>query len=182
MRSEPRVRTKFFTLALFIFGLTFLTLVFSFRFSIELEKKMAEAASIADALQKSLDAEFADRSALEAVVTSACEGLRVSTGESGSSLHGQIEALYSRAGERMRDALHAGVNKALVVVSSHYVGIDLPVVSEGYVLPDDEAEAQEELQRLEDAADAPGDALAAFFDAEVELPRLGAQEPGQVGQ
>jgi len=70
----------------------------------------------------------------------------------------------------MREALHSGVKKALEVVSSHYVGIDLPAVCEGYVLPDDEVEAQEELQRLEDAADAPGDALAVFFDAEVELP------------
>ena len=82
----------------------------------------------------------------------------------------------------MREALHAGVKKALAVVSSHYVGIDLPAVSEGYILPDDEVEAQEELQRLEDAADSPGDALAAFFDAEVELPSLGVQEPGQAGQ
>jgi len=29
---------------------------------------------------------------------------------------------------------------------------------------------------------APGDALAAFFDTEVELPPLGAQEPRQAGQ
>ena len=82
----------------------------------------------------------------------------------------------------MREALHAGVKKALAVVSSHYVGIDQPAVCEGYILPDDEVEAQEELQRLEDAADAPGDALAAFFDAEVELPPLGAQGPAQAGQ
>ena len=94
---------------------------------------------------------------------------------SGSSLWSQVEALYSRAGERMREALHAGVKKALAVVSSHYAGINLPAVCEGYVLPDDEVEAQEEVQRLEDAATAPGDALAAFFDAEVELPPLGAQ-------
>ena len=59
------------------------------------------------------------------------------------------------------------MKKALAVVSSHYVGIDLPAVSEGYVLRDDEAEAQEELQKLGDAVDAPGDALASFFDAEV---------------
>ena len=59
------------------------------------------------------------------------------------------------------------MKKALAVASSHYVGIDLPAVSEGYVLRDDEAEAQEELQKLGDAADAPGDALASFFDAEV---------------
>jgi len=143
---------------------------FPFCFSTKLEKKIAEAASAADALQKSLDAEVADRSALEDVVTSACEGLGVSAAESGSSLRSRIEAFYSRAGERMREALHAGVKKALVVVSSHYVGIDLPAVSEGYILPDDKAEAQEELQRLEDATDVPGDALATFFDAEVELP------------
>ena len=137
---------------------------------------MAEVVSAADALQKSFDAEVTDRLALEAVVALACDGLGVSAGVSGSSLQSRIEALYSRAGERMREALHAGVKKALAVVSSHYVGIDLPTVSEGYVLPDDKAEAQEELQRLEDAIDTPGDALAAFFDAEVELPpwRAGA--------
>jgi len=139
-----------------------------FCFSIELERKMAEAASAAEALQRSLDTEVTDRLALEAVVTSACEGLGVSA--SGSSLRSRVEALYSRAGERMREALHARVKKALAVVSSHYVGIDLPAVCEGYVLPDGEVEAQEEVQRLEDAANAPGDALAAFFDAEVELP------------
>ena len=88
---------------------------------------MVEATSAAEGLQKSLDAEASDRSALEAVVTSACEGL-------------------------------------------------------GYVLPDDETEAQEEVQRLEDAAAAPGDALAAFFDDEVELPPLEARGPGEIGQ
>jgi hypothetical protein len=87
MRSEPMVRTESFTLALFIFGLTFLTFMFfSFCFSTESEKKMAEAALAADALQKSLDAEAVDRSALEAVVASACERLGVSAVASGSSL------------------------------------------------------------------------------------------------
>ena len=87
MRSEPRVRTEFFALALFMLGLIFLTSVFlPFCFSTELEKKMAEAASAADALQRSLDAEVVDRLALESVVTSACEGFGVSAAESGSSL------------------------------------------------------------------------------------------------
>ena len=136
--------------------------------------------SAAEALQRSLDAEVSDRSALEAMVTSACEGLGVTA--SGSSLRSRVEALYSRAGERMKEALHAEVRKALVVVSSHYVGIDLSAVCEGYVLPEDETEAQEEVQRLEDATTAPEDALAAFFDDEVELPPLGAQGPMQAGQ
>ena len=136
--------------------------------------------SAAEALQRSLDAEVSDRSVLEAVVTSMCEGLGVPA--SGSSLRSRIEVLYFRAGEKMREALHVGVKKALAVVSSHYVGIDLPAVCEGYVLPDDETEAQEEVQKLEDAAAAPGGALAAFFDDEVELPPLSAQGPTQAGQ
>jgi len=139
-----------------------------------LERKVVETTSTTEALQKSLDTEASDRSALEAVVTSACEGLGVSV--SGSSLWSRVEALYSRAGERMREALHAGVKKALAVVSSHYAGIDLPAVCEGYVLPDDETEAQEEVQRLEDAPAAPGDALAAFFDDEAELPPSGFKD------
>ena len=142
---------------------------------------MVKAASAADGLQKSLDAEVANRSALEAVVTSACGGFGASGGESGLSLRDRIEALYSPTGERMREVLHAGVKKALAVVSSHYVGIDLPAVSEGYVLSDDKAEAKEELQKLEDVADAPGDALATFFDAEVELPPSARRSLGQQG-
>ena len=166
------------TFAFLTCGPIFLTFVLSSCFSIGLEKKVAEAASAADALKKSLDAEVADHSALEAMVASACEGLGVVASTLGSSLRSHVEALYSRAREKLREALHAGVKKALVVVSSHYVGIDLPAVSEGYVLPDDDAEAQEELQKLADATDAPGDALATNFDTEVELPTLGAQRPG----
>ena len=110
-------------------------------FLVELEKKVVEATSATDALKRSLDAEVSKRSALEAVVASAFEGLGIEAGPSGSSLQSRVGALYSRAGERLREALHARVKKALAVVSSHYVGIDLPMVSEGYVLPDDEAEA-----------------------------------------
>jgi hypothetical protein len=98
--------------------------------------KVVKASSMADALKKSLDAEVLECPILESVVTSACEGLGVKLGASGSSLRGHVEALYSQAGERLREALHAGVKKALTVVSSHYVGIDLTSVSEGYVLPD----------------------------------------------
>ena len=107
----------------------------------ELEGKVAEAVSTADTLRKFLDTKVEECSALEAVVTSVCVGLGVDAGQSGSTLWGCIEALYSRVRERLRDTLHARVKKALAVVSSHYIGIDLPMVSEGYVVPDDEEEA-----------------------------------------
>jgi hypothetical protein len=48
-------------------------------------------------------------------------------------------------GERLRGALRTGVKRALVVVSSHYLVIDMLAVSEGYVIGDDEDEAQEEV-------------------------------------
>ena len=56
---------------------------------------MAEAVCVADALKRSLDAEVADHSALEAVVALACEGLGVAASASGSSLWSRVEALYS---------------------------------------------------------------------------------------
>ena len=166
---ELKVRVMFSPL---FFGMRILLLNFAppFYLLAELEKKVAEATSAADALRKSLDAEVSERSALEAVVASVCERLGVEASASVSSLQSRVGALYSRAGERLREALHAGVKKALAMVSSHYVSIDLPRVSEGYVLPDDKAEAQEELQKLGDATYSPGDALATFFDAKVELP------------
>jgi hypothetical protein len=64
-------------------------------FTVELEGKVVEAVSTADALQKSLDGEAAERSALEAVAVSACEGLGAEVGPLGSSLWWRIEALYS---------------------------------------------------------------------------------------
>ena len=144
-----------------------------------LETRVAEATSTAEALQKSLDAEASDRSALAAVVASACEGLGAPV--SGSSLRSRVEALYSRAGEMVKEAFHTGVKRGLAVVCSHYAGINLPAVCEGYVLPEDDEEARKERQEFDDAAAVPGDALAALLDDEVELPPLGAQASGQAG-
>jgi len=124
----------------------FYCLLFPF-FTAELERKVVEASSVTDALKKSLDAEVSECSALEAVVTSACEGLGVRQTHQGP-LYGVASRLCTpRTGRGRRIGVlsvgpcHAGVKKALAMVSSHYVGIDLSAVSEGYVVPDDEAEA-----------------------------------------
>lgn len=60
---------------------------------------------------------------------------------------------------------------ALVVVSSHYLSVDLPAVSEGYVVGVDEEEAKQEVLKLVKVAKAPSDALASLFEPEVVLPR-----------
>ena len=60
-------------------------------------------------------------------------------------MRGRVKALHFQVGERLRDALHNRVKRALAVVSSHYLGINLPAVSEGYIIGNDEVEAREEV-------------------------------------
>ena len=63
-----------------------------------------------------------------------------------------------------------GVKRALAVVSSHYAGIDLKAIGAGYVKAEDDEEAEEEVMKLEEAAHAPGTALASLFEEEVVPP------------
>ena len=79
-------------------------------------------------------------------------------------------ALSDRVHKRLRGALHTGVKRALAVVSSHYAGIDLEAVSDGYVMAEDDMEAKEEEMKLEEAAEAPSTALANLFEEEVVPP------------
>ena len=49
--------------------------------------------------------------------------------------------------------MHTGVKRTLAVVSSHYA-INLEAVSDGYVLPEDDEEADAEVVKLLEAAEA----------------------------
>ena len=71
--------------------------------------------------------------------------------------------------ERLRAALHTVVKRALAVVSSHYA-INLKAISDGYILPDDDEEADEEVTKLMEAAEVLGAALASLFEEEVVPP------------
>ena len=66
--------------------------------------------------------------------------------------------------------MHTGVKRALAIVSSHYAGVDLEAVSDGYVLPEDDEEADEEVVKLMEAAEGPGTTLAKLFEEEVVPP------------
>ena len=79
-------------------------------------------------------------------------------------------ALSRRVHERLRGALHTGVKRALVVVSSHYAGIDLEAISDGYVVAEDDEKVEEEVMKLVEVAEAPGTALAKLFEEEVVPP------------
>jgi len=81
-----------------------------------------------------------------------------------------LAALSGRIHERLRVALHTGVKRTLAVVSSHYAGIDLEAVSDGYVVAEDDEKAEEEVMKLVEVAEAPGTALARLFEEEVVPP------------
>ena len=80
--------------------------------------------------------------------------------------------------ERLRGALHTGVKRALAVIASHYIGVDLKAISDGYVLPDDDEEADGEVAKLMEAAEGPSTALATLFEEEVVPPPPSADAGG----
>ncbi|XP_066360819.1 uncharacterized protein [Miscanthus floridulus] len=124
----------------------------------DLEKEASQAAEASVAAQAALDVEVREHEALRSAVRSACEALDVEEVQSASSLGSRLIALSGHVRERLRGALHTGVKRALAVVSSHYA-INLEAVSDGYVLPEDDEEADAEVVRLLEAAEAPGTAL-----------------------
>ena len=80
--------------------------------------------------------------------------------------------------ERLRGALHTGVKHALAVIASYYVGVDLQAINDGYVLPDDDDEADKVVTKLSEAAEGPGTVLATLFEEEVVPPPPSADAGG----
>ena len=74
--------------------------------------------------------------------------------------------------------MHTGVKHALAVVSSHYA-VNLEAVSDSYVLPEDDEEADEEVMKLMEAAEGPSTTLASLFKEEVvpPAPAADARDP-----
>ena len=130
-------------------------------------------------MQTVLDNEIGEHEALKRAALSACEALEVEGVQSGSSLGSRLIALSNQMRERLRGALHTGVKRALAIISSHYVGVNLPAISDGYVLPDDDKEADAVVTKLMEAVEGPDMALATLFDEEVVplLPSAGAEGP-----
>ena len=114
-----------------------------------MEKEVTQAAEASDAVWAVREAEIEEHDALQATARTVCEALAVAGAQSGSSLRSRLAALSGQVRERLRGALHTGVKRALAVVSSHYADIDLEAVSDGYVVAEDDEEAEEEVMKLE---------------------------------
>ncbi|XP_066320626.1 uncharacterized protein [Miscanthus floridulus] len=107
------------------------------------KKEASRAAEAFVAVQAVLEAEIWEHNVLQSATHTAREALEV---------HVQLQG-----------ALHTGVKCALAIVSSHYAGIDLEAVSDGYIMAEDDEKAEEEVMKLVEAAEAPGMALARLF-------------------
>jgi len=135
-----------------------------------LEKEAFRAAESSVAVQATLEAEIEEHDTLQATAHAICEALAIEGAQSGSSLRSRLTALSGQVRERLQGALHTGVKRALAVVASHYSGVDLEAVSNGYVLSEDDEEADEEVTKLMEAAEVPSTALASLFEEEVVSP------------
>ena len=135
-------------------------------------------AEVSAAVQAALEAETGEHDALQIAARTICEALEVEGVQSSSSLRSRLTTLSGQVRERLRGALHTGVKRTLAVVSSHYA-VNLEAISDGYVLPEDDEEADEEVTKLMEAAEAPGTALASLFEEEVvpPAPAADARDP-----
>ena len=142
-------------------------------------KEVTRAAEASVAVQAVLETEIGEHDALKSAARTACEALEVEGVLSGSSLGSHLIALSGQVREQLRGALHTGVKRALAVIASHYIGVNLKSISDGYVLPDDDGEADEEVAKLMEVAEGLGVALAKLFEEEVvpPLPSVDAGDP-----
>lgn len=98
-----------------------------------------------------------EHTGLQTAVEVVCDALSVVQADPrGSSLRNRLGALYERARTLVRDALHLGVRRAFAVFKSHYTGVNLEALSEGYA-----AAPEAELEAADEEAVNPASILAA---------------------
>jgi NADH dehydrogenase/NADH:ubiquinone oxidoreductase subunit G len=95
---------------------------------------LGNSATQAQAIQTAYNSSQQELEELRAATLEACQGVKEGEVQDGSSMASHLRALSRHVTQRMRRALHLGVQKALGVVASHYE-VDLEAVSTGYVVP-----------------------------------------------
>jgi len=102
----------------------------------------------------------------------------------GKALVDQLCYLGATLRDRVRDALHTGVKRAMAVVSSGF-SYNMEVVSHDFItdISKTDTENEERLHALIDDAEVPGERLARLFEPEVLPPETspGADDGGEGG-
>jgi hypothetical protein len=126
-----------------------------------LHTALGHAAEWAEALQTSYNSSEQELQELRNAALETCRAVEEGEAQAGSSLASLLRALGGHVAERMRRALHLGVQKALGVVRSHYE-VNFEALEEGYVVPEgvEDEVAMERVDAL--APDAAGSLAEAF--------------------
>jgi hypothetical protein len=99
-----------------------------------LRTALGHAAERAEALQTSYNSSEQELQELRNAALETCRAVEEGEAQAGSSLASRLRALSGHVTERMRRALHLGVQKALGVVRSHYE-VNFEALAEGYASP-----------------------------------------------
>jgi hypothetical protein len=99
-----------------------------------LQNTLGNLTTQAESLQTSYNSSQQELEELRASALEACQEIEEGDVQAGSSMASRLRALGRHVTQRLRRALHLGVQKALGVVVSHYQ-VNLEAVSTGYVVP-----------------------------------------------
>jgi hypothetical protein len=134
--------------------------IFCFWFS-GLRVVLGNSATQAQVIQTAYNSSQQELEELQVADLEACQGIEEGKAQAGSTMASRLHALGGHVTQRMRRALHLGVQKALGVVVSHY-RVNLEAISTGYVIPigvDDEVE----MNRVDTLAAPAADMLTEDF-------------------
>lgn len=133
----------------------------------ELRKAVAEETVARVALQVMYSSAQKDYEDLEEAVMAVCQGLKGDAGSSGSSLASHLRSLGDRLNEHHKGALRLGVQKALGVVSTHYI-INFEQVATGYIITDgDEDTVVDTMEQADAAHEGAASTLAKHFEGDL---------------
>ena len=126
-----------------------------------------EETTAKEALQVAYTFPQRDCENLEKAVVAACQGAEGEGGQSGSSLTSRLRSLGDRVVERLKYALRLGVQKALGVVSTHYI-INFEQLAMSYVVPDGDDDAKvDAMEQADAAAEGAASALAKLLEGDL---------------
>ncbi|XP_039787191.1 uncharacterized protein LOC120653534 [Panicum virgatum] len=133
-----------------------------------LRKAVADETAVKDALQVAYSSAQNNLLDLEGAAVAACQELEGEGGLSGSSVASHMRSLSGQVAERLKSAFRLGVQRALGVVSTHYV-MDLEQVATGYVVtPGIEGDAAMAAMEQADAAvEGAASALSVLLDGDL---------------
>ena len=128
---------------------------------------MADETTVKEALQVAYSSVQKDYEDLEGAAVAMCQGLEGEGGSSGSSLASCLRSLGDWVAERLRGALRLGIQKALGVVSTHYI-VNFEQLATGYIIPDGDDDAKvDAMEQADAAAEGAASALAELFESEL---------------